>query len=135
MQQRIPWWGHILSNSLNLSHASHKLSSSSWWKDVILFLNFAFLVGGKYLIKHLSAKSFHVVIESGDREFNHALARSLKENEKSLSLNASCDAPAILKASLTSRNNLRCRWGSSDDKPLNCPTVWSIWNITGLSSK
>ena len=110
-------------------------TSSHLQVDVISFLNFAFLFGRKYFIKILSAKSFHVVIESGGREFNHALARSHKENRKSVSLNASCNAPAILKVSLTSKNNLRCRWGSSDDKPLNYPIVWSIRNITGLSSK
>ena len=135
MQQWIPWWGHLLSNSLNLSHASHKLSSSSWWKYVISLFNFAFLVGWKYFIKNLSAKSLHVVIESGGREFHHALAWSLKENGKILSLNASYDTPAILKTSLTSKNSLRCRWGSSDVSPLNYPTVCSVWNIISLSSK
>ena len=74
-----------------------------------LIPHFAFSVGGKYFIKNLSAKSFHVVIESGGKEFNHAIVRSLKENGKSLSLNASYDAPATLKALLTSKNNLRCR--------------------------
>ena len=98
---------HLLSNSLNISHASYKLSSSSLWKDVIAFLNFAFFVGEKFFIKNLSAKSFHVVMESGGKEFNHALTQSLKEYRKSLSLNASYDAPAILKVSLTSKNSLR----------------------------
>ena len=135
MQQGIPWWGHLLSSSLNLSHALYKLSSSSWWKDVISFLNFALLVGGKYFIKNLSAKSFHVVIESGGKEFNHVRAQSLKEYEKSLSLNAYSDAPAILKASLISKNSLGWRWGSSDGNPLNCPTICNIWNITSFSSK
>ena len=74
---------------------------------MISFITFAFLVGGKYFIRNLSGKSFHVVIESSGNEFNHALTRSLKENEKSLSLNDSCDAPAILKALLTSKNNFK----------------------------
>ena len=38
-------------------------------------------------------------MESGGKEFNYALSRSLKENGKSLSLNASCDAPTTLKES------------------------------------
>ena len=76
-------------------------------KFVISFLNFAFMAGEKYFIKNLSAKSFHIIMKSGGREFNHTLVRSLRENGKSMNLNASCDTPTILKASLTSRNNLR----------------------------
>ena len=37
-------------------------------------------------------------MESGGKEFNRALTQSLKEYKKKLSLNASCDAPAILKS-------------------------------------
>ena len=46
-------------------------------------------------------------MDSGGREFNHAHAQSLNEYGKNLSLNESCDSPAILKASLTSKICLR----------------------------
>ena len=63
----------------------------------------------KYTFSNTQNKSFHVVMESRGREFNHARAQCLKEYGKSLSLNASFDAPTILKASLTSKNSLRWR--------------------------
>ena len=99
------------------------------------FLNLAFLVGGKYFIKNFSAKSFQVVIESDGKEFNQALARSLKEYGNNLSFKISSVTPFILNALATYMNNRRWRWGSSIGNPLNWPTVCNIWNMTSLSSK
>lgn len=74
---------------------------------MIAFLSFVFLVDGEYFIKNLLAKSFYVKIKSGSKEFNHAIALSLRENENGLNLNSSYDTLAILKASLTSKNSLK----------------------------
>ena len=94
-----------------------------------------YILGRWEVLINLSTRSFHVVMESDGWEFNHAFTRSFRENEKTQSLNAYCDAPTILKALLTSKKSSRWRWGSSDGSPLKCPIVWSIWNIIGLSSK
>ena len=88
------------------------------------------------ILKNLSVRSFHVVMEEGGREFNYTFVQWQSiENGKSLSLNAFCNAPAILKPSLSSIKRLRWMWGSSYGSPLNYSIVWSIWNIIGLSLK
>lgn len=76
-------------------------------ENMISFLNFTVLVSGKKFIKNFSAKSFHVEMKSGGKEFNKTLAQSLRKNKKSLGFTTFCDAPIILKASLISKNSLR----------------------------
>ena len=131
----MPWCGHLLNKSLNLSHASNKDSSYVCLKEVISFLILAFFVGGKYLVKNFSANPFHKFTELGSNELSYTLARSFSEYGNSLNRKASSVTPGILKLLATSKNCFKWRCGSSWGSPLNCPTVCSIWNIMGLNSK
>ena len=134
MQCGIPWWGQFHNNYLYLSHASYNDSSSIFWKVVISFLNLAFLLGGKYLTKNLSANSCHGDMKLGGNEFSHARAWSRNKYRNNFNLSASSVTLAILNESLTSINNQSWGCESSMGIPLNWPTVWSIWNITGFNS-
>ena len=104
------------------------------WKATISFLNRAFLVGEKYLIKNFSARLFHESIVPGAKVFNHDLASSLNEYGNKLSLITSLSTPWNRNESLTPKDDFRGRWGSSNSSPWNCPMVCNIWNITGFSS-
>ena len=74
---------------MNLSQASLRDSESCCTKDVMSFLNFTVLAGGKYFARNFVAREFQVVMESAGSECSQALALSFKEYGKTRSLIAS----------------------------------------------
>ena len=64
---------------MNLSHASYNDSESCCMKDVMSFLNFVILVGGKYLERNLIAVIAQVVMDPTGNDCNHPLAISFRE--------------------------------------------------------
>jgi len=69
--------------------------------DVIWFLKFAVLLGGKNLARKAFVNSSHVEIDPGGKECSHALALSLNENENRRRRMASVYASFIFRVLCT----------------------------------
>jgi hypothetical protein len=69
----------------------------------ISILNFTVLVGGKYLTRKFSTRSFQVMMDLAGNDFTQDFAISLREKRKSLKLISSLETPFILKVSQVSK--------------------------------
>lgn len=69
------------------------LISSSWVKYIMTFFHLAFLVGGKYLLRILLARSFQELTDPASKVVTHSLAQSLKEKGNNLIHSASLEIP------------------------------------------
>jgi len=129
-----PWWGQILSISLKRSHASYRDSPSFWLNRVIWSLSLAVLEGRKNRERNDRLIWCHEVMEPTSREWNQALALSLKEKGKRWSLMASWFS---FKVPLSLRKVEICKFGSSVGDPENwfcCTKLSSASLISKLSS-
>jgi len=129
-----PWWGQALINSLYLSHPSKSDSPSVCLKQVIWFLSWAVLLGGKYLARNAFFNSFHVVMEFDGRDCSQALALSLREKGNKRRRMASGSTPLHLSVSANCTNTERCKFGSS----VGLPEKWfccMICSREGFNSK
>lgn len=129
-----PWWEYALVISLYGSHASKSNSSSICMKQVIWFLNYAILLGGKYLSRNDFFNSFHVVIEFDGRDCCHARALPLREKGNIINWMDSGSTPLLFCVSTNCMKMERCKFGSS----IGILENWfccTIWNMEDFNSK
>jgi len=83
------------------------------------FLMLATQDAGKYFLRKIFFMAFHVPMEPGRIEKNHAFTGHFKEKGKAFNLTCSSSTPFGFMPTQTVRNSLRWVWWSSLARPLN----------------
>ena len=86
---------------------------------VIWVLKLTVLLGEKNFVKKTLVRSFHIMMHLEGKEYNHALALSLREKGNSRTRITWVKTPLSFNVSHTSKNAERCKLGSSSRVPPN----------------